>query len=125
MGRGQEAMEVGWGAREVALAGEELQVIGTGRSRRATGRGGWFSSFSALNNIGQSVAQAPQVVQDHLFWWPKSDGKEASLSRSSRISMHLFLLTNNLCGDFGWWRMVDLMKKFSTKESRLTGTRPG
>ena len=27
----------------------------------------------------------------------------------------LFLLTNNLCGDFGWWRMVDLMMKISTR----------
>ena len=93
VGRGQQAMEVGGEAREVPLPGEEPR-LGLEKGR-ASGPGGLaglpvgvagFPHFRPVNNIGQSVTQAPQVVQDHLLW-PKSDGKEASLSRSSRISM--------------------------------------
>ena len=91
MGRGQQAMEVGGEAREVPLAGEEPR-LGLEKGR-ASGLGGLagllvgvagFPHFRPLINIGQSVTQAPQVVQDHL---PKSHGKKASLSRSFRISM--------------------------------------
>ena len=87
MGRRQEAMEVGREAREVPFAGEEPR-LGL-EKRRASGHGGLaglpvrvasFPHFRPLNNVSQSVTQEPRVVQDHLLWWPKSDGKEASLS---------------------------------------------
>jgi len=85
---------MGGEARKIPLAGEEPRLgFEKGRTWGPRGLAGppvgvaGFPYFRPLNNIGQSVTQEPQVVQDHLLWWPKSDGKEASLSRSSRVSM--------------------------------------
>jgi len=111
MGRRQEAMEVGREAREVPFAGEEPR-LGL-EKRRASGHGGLaglpvrvasFPHFRPLNNVSQSVTQEPRVVQDHLLWWPKSDGKEASLSRSSTISMSTSSSSPTTSSDGGgWW----------------------
>jgi len=98
---------MGGEAREVPLTGEEPR-LGLEKGRASVSQGVADSPhFRPLDNIGQSVTQAPQVVQDHLLWWPKSGGKEASLSRSSRISISTSSSSPptsvGTSDDGGWW----------------------
>jgi len=95
MGRGQEAREVGGEARELPVAGEKGRASGPGGLAGLPVGVAGFPYFRPLN-IGQSVTQAPQVVQDHLLWWLGGD-REAS----SRISMSTSVEASD--GGGGWW----------------------
>ena len=63
MGRGEEAMEVGGDARELALAGR--RVLGLGGLAGLPAGVASFPQFRPLN-IGQSTPQVV-LIQDHLL----------------------------------------------------------